>query len=216
MKKLLLLTRTTIQCMALTLLGSLFAVPTIFAGEDSIQDCYEKGRTAYFSKRFDVAKPYLQKVAKAAPGHGPTRAMLGTILAAEKKAKSGKNTMLAWATKLKLPKIELEDATIEEVVQFVRIKSRELSKGAWEPNFIVRLPEGEEAPRISLSLRNVPVNYIVKAMAEASGLAVRYDKHAILLAPADQLPPEPDPAELAAEQAKRRPLLGEKKKDEEE
>ena len=64
--------------------------------------------------------------------------------------------------------------------------------------------------------RDVPVSYVVKRMAELSGLAVRYDEHAITVAPKELLPPEPDPAHLAAEAAAkaRRPLLRETKKNE--
>ena len=205
MKNVLLLTKRQFQKTALAIAGVAAFAPAAWAqGEKgSPRDCYEKGRVAFYQKRYDVAKPYFIKVLKAVPNYGPAKAMLATILEAEKKA-GAENTMLGWCKRLKLPKIEVEEATLEEVITFVRVKSRELTKGAWEPNFIVRLAKGEEMPRVTISLRNVPVTYVVQKMAELSGLGVRYDEHAITVAPKDLLPPEPDPSEIAEKKAKGR------------
>ena len=220
MKNVLLLTKRQLRHAVLAawaivvIAGTAVSLPSANAEEVSVRDLYKQARAAFYQGRYQVAKPKLIKVVKAAPNFAPAKALLSQILAAEKKA-GPKNSMLGWANRLKLPKINVEDATVEEVITFLRVKSRELSKGKWEPNFVLRLPDGE-APVISISLRDVPVSYVVKRMAELSGLAVRYDEHAITVAPKELLPPEPDPAHLAAEAAAkaRRPLLRETKKNE--
>ena len=164
---------------------------------------YEAGRQAFFRNDFKTAKPYFEKVLKVKPTHVPSRSMLNTILQAEKKA-GAKDSMQGWAKRAIIPAIDVEEATLEEVIAFVRVKSRTVTKGAWEPNFILRKPEGGELPPITMALRKVPVEYVVQKMAELSGLAVRYEEHAIMIAPKDLLPPEPDALKEAEKSAANR------------
>ena len=162
------------------LLAGIVAVVPVQADEKkpSIADYYESGRQAFFRDDFDAAKPYLVKVLKAKPDHVPSRSMLNVILEAEKKA-GAKTTMVAWAKRTIIPSIDIKDAPVDEVIAFLQVKSRSITKGEWEPNFVVLKPEGEELPTVTMALREVPVEYVIQTMAEMSGLVVRYEEHAI-------------------------------------
>lgn len=174
-------------------------------GRQSIAEVYEAGRQAYFRNDFAAAKPCFRKVLRAKPGHVPSLAMLNTILEAEKKA-AAQMSMLGWAKRTLIPSIDVEDAPIEEVIAFLRVKSRTLTNGAWEPNFILRKPAEGRTPGVTISLREVPVEYVVQKLGEACGLAVRYEEHAIIIAPAELLPPEPDvPREARAAATRQEP-----------
>ncbi|MEZ5326659.1 MAG: hypothetical protein R3F19_16555 [Verrucomicrobiales bacterium] len=171
------------------------------AGEEkkpTTADYYEAGRQAFFRDDFASAKPYLIKVLQVKPDHVPSRSMLNVILDAEKKA-GAKTSMLAWAKRTIIPSIDIKDAPVEEVIAFLRVKSRSLTNGEWEPNFVLLKPEGEEPPTVTMALREVPVEFVIQTMAEMSGLVVRYEEHAIKVAPQDLLPPEP--SELKGTQA---------------
>lgn len=157
----------------------------------SVADVYEAGRQAFFKGDFETAKPYFVKVLRVKPSHVPSRSMLNTILQAEAKA-GAKDSMLGWAKRTIIPSINIEDAPIEEVIAFLRVKSRSITKGQWEPNFVLRKGDGEETGTVTMALRKVPVEYVVRTMAEMSGLAVRYEEHAIKIAPKELLPPEQD------------------------
>ncbi|MGK0184571.1 MAG: hypothetical protein ACI9R3_000344 [Verrucomicrobiales bacterium] len=161
----------------------------------STADLYEAGRQAFFRKDFKAAKPYFVKVLKVKPDHVPSRSMLNTILQAEKKAGAA-DSMRGWAMRTIIPTINVEDAPIEEVLAFLRVKSRAITGGQWEPNFVLRKGQGEaagdggSAGKMTMALRKVPVEYVIRTMAEMSGLAVRYEEHAITIAPKELLPPE--------------------------
>jgi hypothetical protein len=185
------------------LLAGMVAVAPAHADENkkpSIADYYEAGRQAFFRNDFDAAKPCLVRVLQAKPDHVPSRSMLNVILEAEKKA-GAKTSMVAWAKRTIIPSIDIKDAPIDEVIAFLRVKSRSITKGAWEPNFVLLKPEGEELPTVTMALREVPVEFVIQTIAEMCGLVVRYEEHAIKVAPLSLLPPPPEQSELKGTQA---------------
>lgn len=92
---------------------------------------------------------------------------------------------------LVIPTVALEQATVEEAVEFLRIKSNELDTATTDParrgvNFILRLPPTGAVPRISsLHLTNVPLGVAVKAVADQAGLRQRVEPYAVIISPAD-------------------------------
>ncbi len=92
--------------------------------------------------------------------------------------------------RLYIPSIDLDQNTVEEAVEYLRIKSRELDVTTTDPNkkgvnFIPRLPATGTLPRITLNLSNVPLEVAVKAVADQAGLRMRVDSHAVIISPAD-------------------------------
>jgi general secretion pathway protein D len=90
-----------------------------------------------------------------------------------------------------IPSVALDQATVEEAVEFLRLKSKELDVATTDPtkkgvNFILRLPATGAMPRISsLNLSNVPLEAAVKAVADQAGLRSRVEQFAVIIAPAD-------------------------------
>lgn len=207
--KLLLIENLLRGCMAAGVLACILVAAPLNAGDGkpSVADVYEAGRQAFFRNDFATAKPFFEKVLKVKPGHVPSRSMLNTILEAEKKA-GAKDSMQGWAKRTIIPSINVEDASIEELIAFLKVKSRAITKSAWEPNFVLRKPEGGGSAGLTMALRKVPVDYVVRTMAEMSGLAVRYEEHAITIAPKELLPPESDvlnEAKTAATDRRKKP-----------
>ena len=104
----------------------------------------------------------------------------------------GSQVILDKMRTLIIPSVALEEATVEEAVEFLRMKSRELDAATTDPakkgvNFILRLPATGAAPKIaSLNLSNVPLEVAVKAVADQAGLRSRVEPFAVIISPADQ------------------------------
>ena len=85
-----------------------------------------------------------------------------------------------------LPNVAFTNATLDEAVAFLRIKSRDLDTSSVDPkgvNILVR-PSDKPSPTITLDLRDVPLGQALRYVAELSGLEMRIEPFAVILAPA--------------------------------
>jgi len=77
----------------------------------------------------------------------------------------------AKASKIIIPKVEFRDATVEEAVNWLRAKSRELDPEKKGVEIILGAgTEKIKEARITLSLTDIPVNEFVKYIAEAANM----------------------------------------------
>lgn len=93
-----------------------------------------------------------------------------------------------------IPVLEFKDTSIEEAVDFLRTKSKELDKSTADEakkglNFMVRVPRGFQVGRVTLNLKNVSLRKAIENVAEASGTQFKVDSFAVTF----------DPKETAAE-----------------
>ena len=103
----------------------------------------------------------------------------------------------AGAKRLIFPKIEFEKATLQQVAAFIRKRSQELDPDAEGVNLVLELPPRplaagdndadpvtiDDLPAITLSLNNIPLSELLRYVAAATGMTVRYDTNAIVLTP---------------------------------
>ncbi|MES2924791.1 MAG: hypothetical protein V4819_24770 [Verrucomicrobiota bacterium] len=92
-----------------------------------------------------------------------------------------------------IPRIDFEDTTVEEAIDFLRLRASELDATELDPsrkgiNFVVRKPAGEsESIRIKeLRLKNVPLATALKYIADQTKLRVKTDDFAVTLVPATE------------------------------
>ncbi len=80
-----------------------------------------------------------------------------------------KNNLEGQLSKVIVPQIDLKDAPVGDVLNFLADKTEELTGGNLVPNFIYKgSPEQRENTLISLSLRSVPMTEIVKYVGQLS------------------------------------------------
>jgi hypothetical protein len=94
----------------------------------------------------------------------------------------GADTSQKFARNLILPSIDFKDVSLEEAIDFLRLRSRELSAGqpaSSVPNFIVMDPQKKAQP-ITLQLKNIPLEQACNRIGEMAGLRVKYDQAAIV------------------------------------
>ena len=85
-----------------------------------------------------------------------------------------------------IPTVVLEQATLEESVEFLRLKSRELDTFTNDPNqrgvnFILRLGQGRQPTVASLNLTNVPLDVAVRAVCDQAGVSCRVEPFAVII-----------------------------------
>ena len=81
-----------------------------------------------------------------------------------------------------LPNVEFKDATIDEALQFIRLKSRDLDPAKKGVN-IIKKPGGAEGAKITISLRNVPVNEALRYIASLAGHTLTNEAGTFVLTP---------------------------------
>lgn len=81
-----------------------------------------------------------------------------------------------------LPNVEFKDATIDEALRFIRIKSRDLDPAQKGVN-IIKKPGGAEGAKITISLRNVPVNEALRYIASLASYTLTNEAGTFILTP---------------------------------
>jgi beta-lactamase regulating signal transducer with metallopeptidase domain len=106
-----------------------------------------------------------------------------------------KPTALKRAEKMTLPRLVLRDAPLSDALDFLRRKSVELDPEHKGINFVMYLPS-EANPKLSVSLNDIPLSEAARAVANAAGLAIAADEHAIIIGPAGVSLVAPDSSTL--------------------
>ena len=88
------------------------------------------------------------------------------------------------ASRIKVPLLEVRDATIEESVRVLVAKSREFDPSREGVNFVWSAPWPEET-RLNLRLVNVPLREAARYVARLAGMRLTADHHALVFAPAE-------------------------------
>jgi beta-lactamase regulating signal transducer with metallopeptidase domain len=85
------------------------------------------------------------------------------------------------ASPIILPQVELRDATLDEATTFIRLKSREVDPTGKGVNILIK--PGGNAAKISLSLRQMPVNEALRYIAELTSHKLSVEENAYILTP---------------------------------
>lgn len=144
---------------------------------------------------------------------------------AEAAPKSGAELLDAQAAIIKkldsliIPQVVFENASLEEAIGFIRLKSTELDTAERDPakkgvNVVIRKPravEGQPAPkpaRITFEMKGAPLRRILGEVARQSGMRMKIDdEFAVTFVPADEKDLVRNDAEAAAKVA---PTVGPK------
>lgn len=156
--------------------------PTTRAADD-INTLFQQGRAAFHKGDFETANTLLTQVSAAAPNHVETQNMLRFIRANQKVNVS---TLKKDYGAVVLPKLDLQDVTLNEALDGLRVMSKNASGGKVTPNVIVKgAALGEK--KISLSLSNIPLPEAIEYLAQLSGSKATYEKHAVVLSEVAQV-----------------------------
>lgn len=147
------------------------------AKAEDLNAVYQQGRAAYYKGDLETAYRLLSRVAAANPKHVETANMLAYIRA---NYQPKDNSLKSQYAGVILPKVELDDVTLTEAIEGLRVLSKNASGGKVSPNVIVK---GEELGqrKLSLSLANVPLDEALNYVTQLVEAKATYDKHAVIL-----------------------------------
>jgi hypothetical protein len=108
------------------------------------------------------------------------------------------------ARSLIVPTVDFRDATIDEAVDFLRVRARGLDPEKVGVNIVVNAA-GIPDLKISLTLKNVPLSEALRYVAELSNLSLRAEPDALVLQPKAQAPAnKPRPTATAGDEGEPR------------
>lgn len=99
----------------------------------------------------------------------------------------GSQLIIEKLRRIVIPSIQFDQATVDEAITFLRIKSRQLDDLEPDPerkgiNFILKT-QSDTAANITLSLTNVPLIVALKAITDLAGLRHRVEPFAVVIVP---------------------------------
>lgn len=176
-------TPTSATIALVALMGAILISPTRAAEPRprTIQEVFDEGRAAFFRDDYLTAKRLLTQVNKADPKHRPTIIMLKNITMAEREAAAKANSLQGRMKRTVLPRLDLVDARVPEVLEFIQIKAAEVSKDGAKPNFVIRLTEQDEKRPVTLRLTEPTLHSALAALATLADLDVIYDEYAVTI-----------------------------------
>ncbi len=89
--------------------------------------------------------------------------------------------VLARLKELVIPRVDLQGASLEEVMEFLRIRSRELDPQKRGVDFILKVSDDIKNKPITLSLQSVPLEEALRYATEQADAVYRLDDHAVII-----------------------------------
>ena len=149
---------------------------------NKIAALYNSGLTAVSKGDSAKAKTAFKQVLQLQPGHGPARHQLGRLTLSIKQVLEKQR--LARFKTTKLDKLDLNDASLQEALEALNFLSGEATKKKFTPNFVIQDPAGKLAnKKVSLTMRNIPLDAALKYVLEQTGSRARFDEHATVIRP---------------------------------
>jgi len=93
--------------------------------------------------------------------------------------RGGREAITARLRDLKIERIDFSGASIEEVIEYLRVRSRDLDPGGRGVDFVLSLPADQPTRTISLNLQNVPVEEVLRYVTEMAGVGYRIEEYAV-------------------------------------
>ncbi len=92
---------------------------------------------------------------------------------------SGREAITQKLRTLMFPKVEFAGATLDEVTELLRVRSRDLDPQGKGVNFVLSVPPESRNKPISLNLFNVPMEEVLRYVSEMCGVTYKVDDHAV-------------------------------------
>lgn len=94
-------------------------------------------------------------------------------------AKTGRASILSKLKDIKIERIDFTGAALEEVIEYLRVRSRDLDPTGKGIDFVLSLPPDQTPPPVTLNLVNVPVEEVLRYVTEISGVNYRVEEFAV-------------------------------------
>lgn len=159
--------------------------PTNGAARRGMESC-ERERQKYYKAAFDHQRSkMLGAVAQTWEDPLPLTdvdrsALFGASAASLANKMSGSELITQKLRSIIFPKVEFDGATLEEVVELLRVRSRDLDPEGRGVSFIVSVPPEARGKPVSLNLASVPMEEVLRYVSEMCGVTYKVDEHAVI------------------------------------
>ncbi|WP_395747085.1 Amuc_1098 family type IV pilus outer membrane protein [Prosthecobacter sp.] len=107
-------------------------------------------------------------------------ALFGAAAASVTNQMTGSQSITQKLRSIILPRVDFSGATLEEVVELLRIRSRDLDPEGRGISFVISVPPEARDKLISLNLSAVPMEEVLRYVSEMCGVAYKVDEHAVI------------------------------------
>jgi len=145
----------------------------------------ERARQSYFKAAYDHTRSKMlsavdQKWEDPVPlTTQDVSVMFGARAAALGNEQGGREKITQKLRSLIFPQVDFAGATLDEVAELLRVRSRDLDPQGAGINFILNVPPESRNKPISLNLRDVPMEEVLRYVSEMSGVSYKVDEHAV-------------------------------------
>ncbi|MBE2282869.1 MAG: hypothetical protein IAE77_05350 [Prosthecobacter sp.] len=141
---------------------------------------FARGEAAEKRGDTQLAEVCYQLALRAQPGHFGAMEHLQKMSPAAFSASTNPQVAGKWV----YPRVQFQSATLDEAVEFLRVRSRDIDPRGIGVDIIQAAPSSQAS--ISLDLLQVPLEDTVRYCVELCGLAWRWENGRILITPKDQ------------------------------
>jgi general secretion pathway protein D len=80
-----------------------------------------------------------------------------------------------------LPRVDLQGASLEEVIEFLRIRSREIDPEKRGVDFVLKVSDEDKNRPVTISVKDVPLEEALRYVTEMTGMVYRMDEFAVTI-----------------------------------
>lgn len=145
----------------------------------------EQEKARYFKAAYDHQRArMLGKVSESwedsvPPTSADISSMFGAFSRSNFNQESGRERITKKLSTLILPKVDFSGATISEVVELLRIRSRDMDPSGQGVDFVINVDDVAANKPISLAMENVPMDEVLRYVTELAGVAYRVEEFAV-------------------------------------
>ena len=99
-----------------------------------------------------------------------------------------KSPLRAKLNRIVIPEMQFEEMPIDNIMQFLRRRSRDLDRSGDGVNILVKLPEAERQRTVTMDLSDLPVGDIIRYVCMAANVSYRIDPSVVVILPRSQTP----------------------------
>jgi general secretion pathway protein D len=92
---------------------------------------------------------------------------------------NARDSMLKRLREIIVPRVEFSGAAFDEIIEFLRLRSKDLDPTGKGVDFIINIPQELATTRIDLNLTQVPLEEIVRYVAQKAGATFKIDEFAV-------------------------------------
>lgn len=143
---------------------------------------YQKGLAAEKASDPVAAAEHFRNALKLDPRHANARFSLGQLkITSGAMAAKGREAKFGSVT---IPAFRLNEASLQEALEAFSLIIEKESSEEVTPNFVIQDPKNLLAQRkVSLELKNMPSQAVMKYLMDQTGAKARYDEHAVVITP---------------------------------